>query len=302
VRRPAPGFHPLSYAENALDYQEERDGDPFADFLRRGEPAGPWLAPVIRPADRTTPDDAASAIPPTTLVHGHFHYPDLLPALLAALAGNAGPFALHLTATSEATAEVLTATLTEHAVPDAVVEVVPNLGRDLGPLLTALGRDVLDRHELVLHVHGKKSVHAGTDVAERWRTFLWENLVGGRHPMADRIRRAFAEDPTLGLVFPDDPHLNDWDLNRAEGERLAERLGLTGPLPQHFDFPMGGMFWARTAALRPLLDLGLAWADYPQEPLPIDGTLLHAMERMLPFVAGHAGFTLAKTAVPGVTR
>ncbi len=298
VRRPAPGFHPLSYAEHAPGYRDERDGDPFADFLRRGEPAGPWLRPVLRPDTRTVP--AATGL--SVLVHGHFHYPDLLPDLLTALQVNTGPVALHLTATSEATAEALKATLTEHAVPDAVVEVVPNLGRDLGPLVTALGRDVLDRYDLVLHVHGKKSVHAGTDVAERWRTFLWENLVGGRHPMADRIRRAFAEDPALGLVFPDDPHLNDWDLNREEGERLATRLGLADPLPQHFDFPMGGMFWARTAALRPLLDLGLGWADYPEEPLPIDGTLLHALERLLPFVAEHAGFTVAKTTVPGVTR
>ena len=297
VRRPAPGFHPLSYAEHAPGYRDERDGDPFADFLRRGEPTGPWLRPVLRPDD-----EAASATGLSVLLHGHFHYPDLLPDLLTALEANAHPVALHLTATSEAGADALRATLAEHDRSDGVVEVVPNLGRDLGPLLTGLGSAALAPHDLVLHVHGKKSVHAGEDVAERWRTFLWENLVGGRHAMLDRITRAFAADQTLGLVFPDDPHLNDWDLNRAEGERLAERLGIPGPLPQHFDFPMGGMFWARTAALEPLLRAGFAWEDYPEEPLPIDGTVLHALERMLPFAAEHAGFTLAKTSVPGVTR
>jgi lipopolysaccharide biosynthesis protein len=62
------------------------------------------------------------------------------------------------------------------------------------------------------------------------------------------------------------------------------------------------MFWARTGALRPLLGLRLDWSDYPIEPVPIDGTILHAIERLLPFAAGHAGYRYATTHVPGVTR
>jgi lipopolysaccharide biosynthesis protein len=41
--------------------------------------------------------------------------------------------------------------------------------------------------------------------------------------------------------------------------------------------------------------------DYPPEPLPHDGTILHAIERLLPFVARHAGCRFATTHVPGVT-
>jgi lipopolysaccharide biosynthesis protein len=61
------------------------------------------------------------------------------------------------------------------------------------------------------------------------------------------------------------------------------------------------MFWARTKALMPLFDLKLGWDDYPEEPVPIDGTLLHAIERLLPFAARHAGYQYATTHVPGVT-
>ena len=69
-----------------------------------------------------------------------------------------------------------------------------------------------------------------------------------------------------------------------------------------FNFPVGSMFWARTAALRPLLELGLGWDDFPEEPVPYDGSLLHAIERLLPFVVEGAGFRNAVTHVPGVTR
>ena len=73
-------------------------------------------------------------------------------------------------------------------------------------------------------------------------------------------------------------------------------------VPHSIDFPIGTMFWARPAALKPLFDLGLGWDDYPEEPVPIDGTMLHALERLVPVIATHAGFGLMTTHVPGVTR
>jgi lipopolysaccharide biosynthesis protein len=88
---------------------------------------------------------------------------------------------------------------------------------------------------------------------------------------------------------------------RKIAEGLAARKGIKEPLPPFFDFPVGTMFWARTAALKPLFNLKLGWSDYPEEPLPNDGTILHALERLLPFVAQHAGYRLAVTHVPGVT-
>jgi lipopolysaccharide biosynthesis protein len=78
-------------------------------------------------------------------------------------------------------------------------------------------------------------------------------------------------------------------------------MGL-GDLPQHFNFPVGTMFWARTSALEPLIGLHLQWDDYPPEPLPYDGTLLHAVERLLPFTLRAGMLRSATTNVAGVTR
>jgi lipopolysaccharide biosynthesis protein len=71
---------------------------------------------------------------------------------------------------------------------------------------------------------------------------------------------------------------------------------------QFFSFPVGTMFWARSAALESLFSLGLDWDDYPPEPLPIDGSMLHALERLLPSIVEHAGYGRRVTFAPGVSR
>ena len=123
--------------------------------------------------------------------------------------------------------------------------------------------------------------------------FCGQNLLGDLHPMMDIVIARLTADDKLGIVFAHDPHLLDWDSNQEIAEGLAARMGMKEPLPPFFDFPVGTMFWARTAALKPLFNLKLGWSDYPEEPLPNDGTILHALERLLPFVAQHAGYRLA---------
>ena len=179
---------------------------------------------------------------------------------------------------------------------------MPNVGRDIGPLLTAFGETILADYHVFGHLHTKRSLTLPDPrMGESWRIFCREHLLGARYPMMDVILKSFSDDPKLGLVFPSDPHL--WptgDTTALEG--LARRLGLDGAIPQQLFYPLGTMFWARTAALAPLFELGLSWEDYPPEPLPYDGTVLHAIERLVTLVALHQGFTLAATHVPGIGR
>ena len=181
------------------------------------------------------------------------------------------------------------------------LSIVPNRGRDLGPFLTEY--NFLDgRYDLVGHIHCKKSPHFAAQVGEIWRQFLWRSLLGPNNPMMDVIARNFENDPTLGLVFPDDPNLVGWWSNKQLATHLARRMRLNIEFPDAFEFPVGSTFWCRPAALRPLFELGLSWDDYPPEPLPIDGTMLHAIERLLPFIAEHGGYRCAAIHIPGLTR
>jgi len=294
-RRPMLGFHPLAYAARCESYDEATGEDPLAHYLRTGMPDGPWKHTVIRA--RPLASTATSGL--RILIHGHFHYPDLLEGLLHRLRGCMSTPDLLITTTSEAKAsdirEILRA---EHA--KATIIVVPNRGRDIGPLLMHFSD--IEGYDIVGHVHGKRSPQQSPTQGNNWRHFLWEHLIGGESAMIDVIAEAFAADERLGLVFPEDPNLNHWDMNQSIAEVLAKRLGLRHELPPHFEFPKGTMFWARPAALRPLVSLGWSWDDFPSEPAASDGTVLHALERLIPFSAKHAGFGFKTVHLPHCWR
>ena len=119
----------------------------------------------------------------------------------------------------------------------------------------------------------------------------------------DAILAKMASDPSIGIIYPDDPGCFGWEGNYAYGEDLLKRMGFQSPdKDASMNFPVGTMFWARTAALKPLIDLNLKWEDYPEEPLPIDGSMLHAMERLIGIVPGIAGYRTVVTQVEGVSR
>ena len=292
-RLPLPGFHPGIYAE-----QTGCSGDAFCAWLAAGQPEGPWSVPVIR-CGKANP----TATELNVGLHVHVFYPELLPDLLRRLGCNRARPQLILTLPEGVDQALVETVLAEANHHNAELRPTPNRGRDIGPLLVKLGLELDERFDVHGHLHTKRSELVDGGVARRWRTFLLANLLGDAQlPMLDAILAAFAADTALGLVFPEDPNAVGWSANRLAAEALAPQLGLRLPLPQALRFPVGTMFWARRGALRTLYGLGLDWHDLPPEPVGYDGSLLHAVERLLPLVAVQAGTRLATTHVPGVTR
>ena len=296
LRKPFPGFHPGIYA----DCNGVKDRDPLGHFIEKGKPDGPWQLEVIEGDDQPS----LPSPPLRTALHLHLYYPELAGEILKRLEGAQTPIDLLISVSTPEAARDVKAAVASYARGKTDVRIVPNHGRDIGPLLTEFSESILNNYDIIGHIHSKKSVDIGDQTfAKNWADFLYENLLGGKTRMADTILSRMASEKTLGLVFPDDPHIIGWEKNRDEAVALATRLGIADSLPERsLDFPMGTMFWARTAALEPLFKLGLKWEDYPQEPLPYDGTMLHAIERMLPTVAKSRGFRMAVTHVRGVTR
>ncbi|WP_018390082.1 rhamnan synthesis F family protein [Ancylobacter sp. FA202] len=293
LRRPYSGFHPLIYAEHHPVACFDQRRYPLSHWIERGRPAGPWALPVFGPL----PGPRASRL--KSALHGHFFYPDLLPELLDRLEVNASRPDLFLTTDTPAKADEMRAMTAGYA--GAVqIDVVPNLGRDIGPFLTGL-RDALagGGYDVFFHVHGKKTKGRRRAIGDPWRQFLWENLIGGAHPMLDTVLARLEVSPEVGLVHPEDSHLVNWARNDRIVQELREDLGLTEPLGTYVDFPVGNMFAVRPAALRSFLALGLEWEDYPAEPIPDDGTLMHGLERLLPMAVRQAGFSTLAVRVPG---
>jgi len=301
LRRPCAGFHPQIYAHENTGNYDTRAINPLAHFIRSGKPDGLWRHQVITP---TAPRPDADELPSIAL-HAHFHYPELAEDFFRRLCASRLRCDLLLSSDESGKTKVLRKAAAQYQRGEVHIRVVPNRGRDIGAFLTGFGEDIGERYEIVGHLHGKKSVFARDSsdpyLGDRWREFLWQNLLGDENPMMDIIVGRIAADEKLGLVFPDNPQLPWWDNNREIAAQLAARMAIVEPLPEFFDFPVGTMFWARTRALKPLFDLKLGWDDYPAEPVAIDGTILHALERLLPIVARHAGYRFAGTNIPGLT-
>ena len=295
-RKPMPGFHPGVYRD--LHGVSDEHANSFADYIRAGLPAGPWALPLIRNTDACQ----ELAGNPRIALHLHVFYEDILEEIIDRLLANTIRPDLFVSIPDGKPVEECRKILMNYPGQLVALESVPNRGRDIGPFLTGFGARIAENYDFVGHLHTKKSVHSEREIGENWRTFLLENLLGSSsNRMMDRILGFMSNTPTVGMVFPDDPNIVGWTKNKPSADTLAERLGMT-ELPENFSFPIGTMFWARVDALRRFWTLGLKWEDYPEEPLPLDGTILHALERLFPLGLAAGLNQCVVTHVAGVTR
>ena len=295
IRKPFPEFHPGIYASRCNLLQVPTRPNPLAHYILRGKPQGPWNAKLIRAAADRIPSEGLKVA-----LHVHAYYPEMLAEILSRVALNSARCDLFITATSAEDAGAIGKILASRTDLKAEMLTVPNRGRDIGAFLHVLER--LQAYDVVGHLHTKKSPDLDPRMAEAWRNFLMANLLGDSFPMMDVTLAEFEAQPKLGVVFPDDPYIIGWTQNREPARLVLHRLGIDLTLPDYFDFPMGSMFWARPRALAPLIRAKLQWQEFPAEPLPYDGTILHALERLIPFIAAHEGYDHAQTFIPGVVR
>lgn len=302
-KRALEGFNPFIYGRSAPGFKADAGVNPLVHFVREGKPHGPWKHDIIPLSRSMTSPKLGGKQQPTVALHGHFHYLDNYPEFLEALSVNMAKVDLFLTTTSDESAEALSRLSKDYNAGSVSISVLNNLGRDIRPFVKLL-EGPLSKYEIVGHVHGKRSVHTfdyDTDLGNRWRVFLWQHLIGSAAPAIDVIVRHFIDKPETGFVFPENHYMAGWELNRRYAADLAPRLGLA-ELPEHLEFPVGTMFWARPKALAGLVRAAFTDADYPAEPLPIDGTMLHALERLLSVVVENEGYRIATTYFPEFTR
>lgn len=175
------------------------------------------------------------------------------------------------------------------------IRVVENRGRDIAPKYVAC-RDVLENFDLVLFVHSKKT--ASMNGAADWRKWLFQSLCGSRN-IVDSILFVFNQRDDIGIVFPQNyPSLRRymmWSGMFPLARKTAARLGFSLRRSAKLDFPAGSFFWARSKALRPILDLQLTIADFPPEAGQTNGTLAHVLERLVLHTCEFAGYRWIKT-------
>lgn len=237
--------------------------------------------------------------PPRIAVILHAFHLDLLSEFRAYLVHIPFPADLFISTDTTSKQQAIEARFSDWCRGRVEVRVVANRGRDVAPKLVGFV-SVHDRYDYVLHLHTKRSSHASGLAG--WRGYLLETLVGSPDVVYG-VFEAFAQAPRLGMLAPQ--HIDElrpwirWGANLEAAEMLAARMGFPLPRRAPLDFPSGSMFWARTAALRPLLDLDLSFAEFPEERGQTDGTLAHAIERLYFLVCEQAGFDWMKITARG---
>ncbi|WP_295037991.1 rhamnan synthesis F family protein [Salinicola sp.] len=180
----------------------------------------------------------------------------------------------------------------EHArVNKLETRIVPNRGRNFGPVLVEYGQD-LQEYDLFCHLHSKKSLYSGKEQTQ-WAEYLIEYLLRDTSVIT-RLLNAFAADGSLGLYYPTTfwmmpSWVNHQTMNKGFMREWQQTLGL-GHIPEFLSYPAGGMFWSRPEAMKGVLDRSWRYEDFPEEPLPNDNSMLHALERVLGPLAEHHGF------------
>jgi O-antigen biosynthesis protein len=226
----------------------------------------------------------------------HAFYPEILPLVLEKLSNVPGPVDLYLSTDTQEKQRALTQACATWSKGKVEIRVTPNRGRDIAAKFFGF-RDVYANYDIFVHLHTKRSPHGG-DILARWRDYLMDHLLGS--PDIVRAILTLFDDPRIGVVFPQ--HLFElrgilnWGYDYDLARRLLERMGVRIDKNLVLEFPSGSMFWGRSAAFRPLLDLDIGFDDFPTEGGHVDGTLAHAIERSLLMVAESAGFEWLKVA------
>lgn len=271
-RRPVSWFDP---APHGID-----GGEPFSRYLlqdlveRSREASSPTT--VVREAPRSA-------------VSLHLFYPEFIPRFEDRLAALDADVDVLVT-----TPEGFDTSWHERwvglpRVGELVIRSAPNRGRNFGPLLVEFGERLLE-YSYVIHAHSKKSLRTGREQLD-WAEECLEAALPISGRLAERLH-AMEEDATIGGYRPGvSRHLPYWAhhwLQNAHWGRHAD-VSDTPPQDSFLEYPVGGMFVVKTASISPLLSKRWSYADFPVEFGQADGTLQHAVERLVGHLVTQAG-------------
>lgn len=179
------------------------------------------------------------------------------------------------------------------------VIVIENRGRDVSAFLVATKNFIMN-YDYVCFMHDKKVVQLKpASIGYGFSYKCFENLLASKK-FVENVIDTFEKNPRLGMLMPPPPNHGDyyftlgmeWGDNYKITKKLADDLGLTVPISKDKEpiAPLGTMFWVRPNAMKLLFDKDWKYEDFPKEPNKIDGTLLHAVERIYGYVVQQEGY------------
>jgi len=252
-------------------------------------------------SEKNVEDESIDISKAKVAVFAHITYDDLVDFCADYICSASEIADVYVTTTSEKTGACIIDRLGQEKLKKLEVIVLPagSKGRDVAALWVAL-KPYMESYDYICFIHNKKSpqVRPLTVGREFGRRCMDNTLVSKEYVI--NIVGLFEKTPRLGMLFPPPvihgPYIQLlsflWTGNYHNTVALAKRIGANVPIDHGFDpiFPTGGMFWFRTKALKKIIDYDWKYDDFPDEPLPEDGTIGHAFERVYCFAAQSEGF------------
>ena len=176
-----------------------------------------------------------------------------------------------------------------------------NRGRDLSAFLVAF-REIALKKQFLCFLHDKKekSSYFKEDTVN-WIKNLWGNTVCSKAYIQNVL--GLLNNSQIGILTPPIPfgeHFPYWYINRwgKENFSLAEQLICKLKIKcslerKKIPITLGSVFWCRMEAIRKILEYEWSYEDFDGEPLPDNGTVSHAMERIFAYAAQDAGYSTA---------
>jgi len=233
-------------------------------------------------------------------VCAHVYYTDMLEEILSLTDTIPCGYDFIATTETEAKKAIIEQTVTGRKnIGKVIVRVVEqNRGRDMSSLFITC-RDLFleDRYDLVCRLHTKKTPHLHAGRSGVFKRHMFENLLNSPGFTAN-VLDLFHDHPWIGVAVPPIVQISfgtlghGWSGNRERADELAKLLDLKVQFDP--DTPVGAfgsMYWFRPKALRKLFAHPWQWTDFEAEPYPVNGSLGHALERLICYVAQDARFT-----------
>lgn len=170
-------------------------------------------------------------------------------------------------------------------------------GRDISALLVTC-KDILMEYEYLCFVHDNKTRNdlGPAVIGEGHMWSRWDNSIRDAEYISNMLE-LFEKNNKLGIAVPPVPYFggqfmqlgNTWAGNYESVQKLAKRLKLSVNISRkRYNYSIGTTFWCRTKAMQKLFEAEFAYNDFCPEPMLADGTISHAIERILLYVAQDA--------------
>lgn len=230
----------------------------------------------------------------------HLYYPELIDSCLKYARSMPENSDLYITVPNERMKEKVQKKVKELSLFRKIeVIVIKNRGRDVSALLVGCAPYVSD-YDYVCFMHDKKTTQTEPYcVGKSFSYKCYENNLRSKS-YVENVISLFENNPRLGLLTPPPPNHgsfygvvgSEWSDNYENTLALARRLGLKVNMCSDKEpiAPLGTMFWFKVDAMKKLFEYSWKYDDFPEEPNHWDGTLLHAIERIYPFVVQDAGY------------